>query len=67
MAHSITIRKADSLPTPLRRQVIAFIESIVKKRREELAQRRPVFGSGKGKIHLSPDFDAPLDDFNEYM
>ena len=28
---------------------------------------QPVFGRLKGKIKLSPDFDAPLDDFKEYM
>jgi prevent-host-death family protein len=27
----------------------------------------PVFGSAKGLIHFSEDFDAPLEDFNEYM
>jgi len=25
------------------------------------------FGSGKGKIWMSEDFDAPLEDFKEYM
>jgi antitoxin (DNA-binding transcriptional repressor) of toxin-antitoxin stability system len=24
-------------------------------------------GSAAGKIHMSPDFDAPLEDFKEYM
>jgi antitoxin (DNA-binding transcriptional repressor) of toxin-antitoxin stability system len=24
-------------------------------------------GSARGKIHLAPDFDAPIDDFKEYM
>ena len=28
---------------------------------------RPVFGSGKGKMWISDDFDAPLDELNEYM
>lgn len=27
----------------------------------------PQFGSAKGKIKMSPDFDASLDDFKEYM
>ena len=27
--------------------------------------RRP--GSAKGMIHMTDDFDAPLDDFREYM
>jgi prevent-host-death family protein len=28
---------------------------------------RPVFGSAKGLIEISEDFDAPLDDFQPYM
>ena len=27
----------------------------------------PVFGSAKGMIEMSEDFDAPLDDFREYL
>ena len=29
--------------------------------------RRPQFGSAKGLIVMSDDFDAPLEDFKEYM
>jgi hypothetical protein len=28
---------------------------------------RPQFGSLAGKIWMAPDFNAPLDDFKEYM
>jgi prevent-host-death family protein len=28
---------------------------------------RPVFGSARGKFEMADDFDAPLDDFAEYM
>jgi hypothetical protein len=28
---------------------------------------RPQYGCLSGKIWLAPDFDAPLDDFKEYM
>jgi antitoxin (DNA-binding transcriptional repressor) of toxin-antitoxin stability system len=31
-----------------------------------LPKRRPQFGSAKGLIVLADDFDAPLEDFNEY-
>jgi antitoxin (DNA-binding transcriptional repressor) of toxin-antitoxin stability system len=27
----------------------------------------PVFGSAKGMIEMFEDFDAPIDDFREYM
>jgi antitoxin (DNA-binding transcriptional repressor) of toxin-antitoxin stability system len=29
--------------------------------------RRPKFGSAKGLIEMSDDFDEPLEDFKEYM
>lgn len=32
------------------------------------AERKPHFGSAKGLVtFMAEDFDAPLDDFNEYM
>jgi len=30
------------------------------------SQPRPRFGSAKGKIKMADDFDAPLEDFDEY-
>jgi prevent-host-death family protein len=32
----------------------------------ETPRKRRQFGSAAGKIHLAPDFDAPLDDFADY-
>lgn len=29
--------------------------------------KRPQFGSAKGLIEMSDDFDAPLNDFKDYM
>ena len=31
------------------------------------ALRRRVFGSAKGQGHMTDDFEAPLDEFREYM
>lgn len=43
-------------------QPIAKIVSLPK------SKPRAKFGSGKGLIlYMAPDFDAPLDDFKEYM
>jgi prevent-host-death family protein len=30
------------------------------------APSRPVFGADRGKVKMSADFDAPLDDFKDY-
>ena len=31
------------------------------------SQKVPVFGCAKGKYHMADDFDAPLEDFKDYM
>ncbi|MBA2691048.1 MAG: DUF2281 domain-containing protein [Rubrobacter sp.] len=33
----------------------------------ERPKKRGFVGSGKGRIWVSEDFDAPLEDFDEYM
>ena len=33
----------------------------------EPPKRHPRFGSAKGLVVMAEDFDAPLEDFNEYM
>jgi hypothetical protein len=30
-------------------------------------ERRPVFGCAKGQFWMADDFDAPLEEFKEYM
>jgi len=50
--------------------VEAYLQALVKETSEYVpanAQFKPRFGSAKDKYILSPDFDAPLDDFKEYM
>lgn len=56
-----------ALPPELRREVedfVAFLRTR-KQRVTELKERE--FGYAKGKVHLSDDFDEPLDEFKEYM
>ena len=62
--------KIETLPPNLKEEAIKFIEYLVEKSNKKNSQskkEKPVFGSLKGKIHLSEDFDAPMDDFKEYM
>jgi hypothetical protein len=58
-------------------QVIALLRQLPEDQRqrvlEQLGSSQPApkkrrFGSAKDDIlHIAPDFDAPLDDFKEYM
>ena len=44
------------------------VEIIVLEETPEKPAQRPIrFGTAKGKIKMSDDFDAPLEDFKEYM
>ena len=56
--------KIESLPAEMQREVSLFADFLLSKNAQPTI---PKFGSLKGKIHLSADFDEPLADFKEYM
>jgi hypothetical protein len=57
-----------SLPEDVRKQVLDFIDLLMKRRedkpKEPQPKKRPI-GMFKGKIRMADDFDAPLDDFKD--
>jgi hypothetical protein len=60
--------KVEALPPNLREEVLLFIDFLFEKsgRNRQKTQRK--FGSAKGKIRMSEDFDEPLTDlFENYM
>jgi hypothetical protein len=56
--------KIESLPIEMQEEVSLFADFLLSK---TLHSAIPKFGSLKGKIRLSADFDEPLSDFQEYM
>ncbi len=42
-------------------------QAVVKLTPVSPVKRRPLFGSAKGLITMSDDFDEPLEDFKDYM
>jgi len=56
--------KIESMPSEMQEEVLLFTDFLLSKTSNTAV---PKFGSLKGKIHLSADFDAPLSDFKEYM
>jgi len=63
--------KIDALPFQLKKEAEKYIESLLEKAQikstEDIKLKKPVFGCAKGHFKMSDDFDAPLDDFKEYM
>ena len=58
--------KAQTLPESAQKTVLELVDNLVKK---NSASRKTALraGSAKGRIHIAPDFDKPLDDFKPYM
>lgn len=52
----------NSLPLELRNEVADFVAFLKNKAKQHSKLKSREFGFAKGKIMLSKDFDAPLDD-----
>ncbi len=67
------LAKIMALPPEKKAEVIGFIEFSDQKLKASESQANPSgqsrngFGSLKGTFVMSPDFDAPLEDFADYM
>lgn len=51
--------KARVLPEPTQAALLQLVESLTAKPRPDAPRPRPQFGSAKGLITISPDFDEP--------
>ena len=61
------LTKLNKLPTEKLKEVSDFVEFLIEKSKQPKSERVAKFGSSKGKYKMLPDFDAPLEDFKEYM
>lgn len=71
MASQELYERINSLPAELKSRVIDFLDFFIW-RNKKLKKKKPIskkrkFGSMKGQIKMSKDFDEPLDDFKDYM
>jgi hypothetical protein len=59
--------KINALPNDIKSEVNDFIDFLLSKKRKAIKQKKAVFGCAKGQFYIAPDFDKPLDDFEEYV
>ena len=66
---SVVIQKFTRLPDALKAEAEDFIDFLFAKAGKAQQNKHQTKGYGlwKGKIEMSQDFDAPLEDFKEYM
>lgn len=56
-----------SLPEDLRKELLAYLETLKKKSKKKKTPAKRKFGALKGKFKIPADFNQPLDDFKDYM
>ncbi len=64
----LILSQIQQLPEQLKQEVLHYAEFLQAKynaQNPKVKNRKA--GSAKGKFKLAPDFDAPLEDFKEYM
>ena len=68
MSETQLIEKVKKLPAAYQKEVEDFVDFILEKKiNPQKIEKQRTLGLLKGKIKMSPDFDAPLDDFKDYM
>lgn len=67
MTEEIIISKMNKMPESLKKEALNYIEYLLRRYQENQDKRKAKFGSAKGMYKMALDFDAPLDDFKDYM
>jgi Protein of unknown function (DUF2281) len=67
MSSFMLTKEIETLPYELRQEVVDFIDFLKTKHLKKQPLKEREFGFAKGKVKLHNDFDAPLDEFKEYM
>jgi argonaute-like protein implicated in RNA metabolism and viral defense len=60
-------KEINSLPDDLKKEVTDFVAFLKNKSGPAKKIKQRKFGYAKGFFKMSKDFDAPLDDFKDYM
>jgi mRNA-degrading endonuclease RelE of RelBE toxin-antitoxin system len=68
MINETILEKVKKFPPQYQKEVEDFIEFIEEKKIAPKEKKIPQFGALKGfLIYMADDFDAPLEDFKDYM
>lgn len=73
MLEATILENLQQLPESLQQDVLHYIQSLLKQQSAHHSpetihpNRQQAFGIWQGKVRLSDDFDAPMNDFQDYM
>lgn len=60
-------KKITTLPPPIQKEIIDYMEFLIQKHKKQKAKIHPKAGCMKGVFKIMPDFNEQLDDFKDYM
>ncbi len=70
-SEQVLIQEIHTLSENMKQEVLHFVQFLKQKQTENVETPKPrkkrKAGSAEGEIFMSDDFDAPLEDFAEYM
>lgn len=61
------LSKLNSLPVPVQKEAIDYIEFLIQKYSKSNKKTHPKAGCMKGTFKIKDDFNEPLEDFKDYM
>jgi hypothetical protein len=66
------LEQIQQLPDSLQQEALSYIQDLVARHIQQeqtkiVTSRRDAFGIWRGQVWMADDFDAPLDDLQEYM
>ena len=68
MALETLLKEALGTSEEILSAVIVYLRELKnKKKKKKVSNRKKLYGIFKNQIVISDDFDAPMDDFKEYM
>jgi hypothetical protein len=67
MTATMLYTKINALPPAMIKEVDDFVEFLKSKQKGKGKIKERKFGCAKGLLVMHEDFDAPLDDFKEYL
>jgi hypothetical protein len=70
MTEKLILSEIYQLPETLKLEVLhfaSFLKEEYKHKHIEKVENLRIFGKSRGRYKMASDFNAPLEDFNEYM
>ena len=67
MTNTALYTQISTLPRPIQNEILDYMEFLIHKHKPQKIKNHPKTGCMQGIFKMNEDFNAPLDDFKEYM